>query len=252
MTYSIIARCPETGAFGGAIATSNLAVGARCLRLAHGAGAFLSQHRTDPRLGDVGLAALARGDSAEAAVAAAVEAGGAGIGWRQLGALDAEGRAAAHHGARIYSIHSHAEADGALALGNILGHPDVPAAMARAFSGADGPLAGRLMRALEAGRDAGGEVGGPVRSAALRVTGPDGLDERDLRVDIAAEAVAELRALLEAHAPAVAQQRALALEPEAHPVSRALFEGSVRRIAELGLEARFPTAARADRWTVGG
>ena len=252
MTYSIIARCPATGAFGGAIATSNLAVGARCLRLAHGVGAFLSQHRTDPRLGDIGLAALARGERAEAAVAAVVEAGGASIGWRQLGALDAAGLAAAHHGARIYSIHAHAEADGVLALGNILGHPDVPAAMVQAFVGVDAPLAERLICALEAGREAGGEIGGPVRSAALRVTGPDRLDERDLRVDIADEAVSALRALLEAHAAAVGQQRALALDPEAHPVSRALFEGSVRRIAELGLESRFPTATRADRWTVAG
>jgi hypothetical protein len=63
--------------------------------------------------------------------------------------------------------------------------------------------------------------------------------------------VAGLRALFEAHAPEAAAQRALALEPEAHPVNRALFEGSLRRIAALGLEARFPTAARADRWRLG-
>ena len=251
MTYSILGRCPESGAFGAAIATSNLAVGARCVRLAHGVGGFLSQHRTDPRLGDVGLEALRGGTDAAGAVAAAVAAGGQAIGWRQLGALDAAGRAAARHGDRLYSIFAHAEVENALALGNILDDPDVPAAMAEAFAARAGGLAERLMRALEAGRDAGGEVGGPVRSAALRVTGPDGLDERDLRVDMADEAVEALRALFEAHAPEAVSQRALALAPEAHPVNRALFEGSLRRIAALGLDDRFPTAAHADRWRVG-
>ncbi len=91
MTYSLISRCPDTGAFGAAIATSSLGVGNRCIRLSHGHGAFLSQHRTDPRLGDVGIAALDAGADAEEAVAKAV-AGASDIGWRQLAALDAEGR----------------------------------------------------------------------------------------------------------------------------------------------------------------
>ena len=62
MTYSIIARCSRTGAFGGGVVTSSLAVGNRCLHVADGVGAFLSQHRTDPRLGEQGLALLAAGD----------------------------------------------------------------------------------------------------------------------------------------------------------------------------------------------
>lgn len=250
MTYSILGRCARTGAFGAAIATSNLAVGARCVRLAHGVGGFLSQHRTDPRLGDVGLAALADGCSAEQAIAAAVEAGGTDIGWRQLGALDATGQAAAFHGDRLYSIYAEARVEDALAIGNILDNPEIAEAMASAFAASEAPLADRLMRALEAGRDAGGEVGGPVRSAALRVTGSDGLDERDLRVDIADEAVAALRILYDAHAPVVALQRELARVPEAHPVDPGLYENSRRRIQELHLEERFPSPVRPRRLNV--
>ena len=72
MTYSIIAQCPRTGAFGGAVGTSSLAVGNRCLHVAHGVGAFLSQHRTDPRIGELLGAceqdpALSSGDTVEAA-----------------------------------------------------------------------------------------------------------------------------------------------------------------------------------------
>ncbi|GMG81571.1 hypothetical protein LNKW23_07840 [Paralimibaculum aggregatum] len=250
MTYSIIGHCRETGAFGAAIATSNLAVGGRCVRLAHGQGAFLSQHRTDPRLGDLGIAELVRGESASDAVAA-VAAGTPDIEWRQLAALDARGGTGAYHGRRIFSIYAHAVAPGAIALGNILANPAVTSAMAEAFAEArSGDLAERLMLALEAGRDAGGEIGGPVRSSALRVTGEHGIDRCDLRIDIADEAVAALRALKTAYGDQEELLRDVALRPDAVPVNRANFERSVARIAELGLAERFPTTQRAQSWTL--
>lgn len=252
MTYSIIARCPETGAFGGAVGTSALAVGNRCLRVAHGRGAFLSQHRTDARLGDQGIALLAEGASAADAIAGVV-AGADGIAWRQLAALDAAGRAAVHHGDRMYSIYTDSAGDGCVAIGNILANDRVTDAMVAAFAAAAGAaLEERLLRALEAGRDAGGEILEPLHSAALRVTGPHGIDRSDLRVDIADEAVTALRGLLTAYGDQETILRRVALEPDAVAVARSLFEASIDRIAELGLEERFPTARTRERWTLRG
>ncbi|SME92642.1 Uncharacterized conserved protein, Ntn-hydrolase superfamily [Tistlia consotensis] len=250
MTFSMIARCPETGAFGGVVGTSALAVGNRCLRVSHRRGAFLSQHRTDSRLGDRGIALLDKGLSADDAIAQVV-AGAPDIEWRQLAALDAEGRAAIYHGRRMYSIYSHSIGKDCVAIGNILANDRITDAMVAAFEAApQAALERRLVQALAAGRDAGGEILEPLHSAALRVTGPHGIDRCDLRVDSAGEAVAALEALLAAYGDQEEILRLVALEPDSVSVSRALFEASIERIAELGLEERFPTARRRDSWTL--
>ena len=251
MTFSIIGRCERTGAFGAAITTSDLAVGSRCVRLAHGKGAVLSQHRTDSRLGDLGISLLKDGHEANDALAR-VCASSEHIDWRQVGVLDASGRAAVYHGRRMYSIYSHTARPNCLALGNILDNDGVTAAMADAFGADDAsPLADKLMRALEAGRDAGGEVMGRLKSAALRVSGEHGIDTYDLRIDISAgDAVEDLRELYTAYRDREERLRCVALTPDRVPVSRSLFEASVARIANLGLEARFPVARNADDWTL--
>ena len=251
MTFSIIAKCGESGAFGAAVTTSNLAVGTRCVRLAHGVGAFLSQHRTDPRLGDVGIGHLKDGLDAKAAIARTA-ASSTDIEWRQLAALDAAGRGAAYHGKQIYSIYSHAMAEGCLAVGNILANEHVTRGMIEAFTrAADHAFAERLLIALEAGRDAGGEIIGPLRSASLRITGEEGIEHCDLRIDHAeTDAVSELRALYDAYRPQGELLRTLALAPGGVPVSRALFDASVERIKELGLTERFPSESQPGRWDV--
>lgn len=251
MTFSIIGRCARTGAFGAAITTSDLAVGGRCVRLSHGKGAMLSQHRTDSRLGDLGISLLAQGVTAQETVSQ-VRASSDDIEWRQIGALDATGTAAVYHGKLMYSIYSHTMEADCLALGNILANDQITAAMAAAFlHSLDLPLAERLMRALEAGRDAGGEILGPLRSAALRVTGEHGLDAQDLRVDMSQRtAVEDLRALVDAYSDREAVLRQVALSPDTLPVMRSLFEASVARISELKLEAEFPTQRLRDNWTL--
>jgi len=250
MTYSMLGRDAATGAFGGVVGTSSLAVGNRCLAARHGLGAVLSQHRTDPRLVTKGLDALARGLEAEAALAA-IREDAPGLHWRQLAVIDGQGRTAAFHGDRLYSIHAAGQAPDCVAIGNIIDNPDVPQAMADAFTATAGqPLAARLMAGLLAGRDAGGEVLEPIRSAALQVTGPDGVAAVDLRIDQAEEAAGALADLLAAYGAQADTLRRVALEPDAVPVSRTLFEASVARIAALGLQDRFPTAARRDDWTV--
>ncbi|HYF09057.1 MAG TPA: DUF1028 domain-containing protein, partial [Acetobacteraceae bacterium] len=65
MTYSLLGRCARTGQFGATVATSSLAVGSRVPHAAAGVGAILTQHRTDPRLGPLGLQLLRAGCSAE-------------------------------------------------------------------------------------------------------------------------------------------------------------------------------------------
>jgi uncharacterized Ntn-hydrolase superfamily protein len=253
MTFSIIGRCERTGAYGAAITTSDLAVGSRCVRLAHGRGAMLSQHRTDSRLGDLGISMLAEGESADRVVAK-VCASTDDIEWRQIGALDSEGRAAFYHGRRMYSIYAHAVGRNCLALGNILDNPDVPQRMVEAFSrDPAAPLAEKLMAALEAGRDAGGEILGPLRSAALKVSGDYKIDTYDLRIDISGtDAVADLRALYESYKDREDTIRNVALRPDTMPVMRSLFDASIARIEELGLQDRFPTARSRESWTVKG
>lgn len=251
MTYSIIAQCPRTGAFGGAVGTSSLAVGNRCLHIRHGVGAFLSQHRTDPRLGEQGVALLAEGKTALEAMSIVTEADH--IGWRQLAALDKEGGTAFHHGDRLYSITTEAVGESCIAVGNILANDMITDAMIRAFTDAAAePLEWRLVQALEAGRDAGGEILEPLHSAALRVSGPDGMDRCDLRIDKADEAVSALRAVLTAYGDQEELLRNVAFQPETVPVARSMFEASIKRIKELGLEERFPTAKRRNEWTLRG
>ena len=90
MTFSLVARCPRTGQLGAAVATADIAVGARVPHAGAGVGAVLTQHRTDPRLGPRGLELLRSGCDALATVAALV-ASTASADWRQLAAVDAAG-----------------------------------------------------------------------------------------------------------------------------------------------------------------
>ncbi|MDF2235273.1 DUF1028 domain-containing protein [Albimonas sp. CAU 1670] len=250
MTFSIVARCARTGAYGAAITTSDLAVGSRCVGLLHGKGGVLSQHRTDPRLRDLGVRKLAEGADAETTLSAICHST-PDIEWRQVGVIDAQGRVAVHHGRQMYSIYAHAVVPDGLALGNILDNPDVPAAMAAAFAAhPEAPLADRLMDALEAGRDAGGEVGDRLLSAALRVTGPHEIDLCDLRVDIAdGDAVHQLRRLHEAWGGRGEMLRRVALAPDGVPVNRQLFDASVARIRDQDLVERFPAERRRQAWS---
>lgn len=251
MTYSIIAQCPQTGAFGGAVGTSSLAVGNRCLHIAHGIGAVLSQHRTDPRLGEQGLALLAQGQSADAVMKSITQA--PNIGWRQLAVLDPAGQSAVHHGDQLYSITTEAAGPKCIAIGNILDNDRVTAAMIEAFmANPNDQLELRLVQALEGGREAGGEILEPLHSAALRVSGSDGMDRCDLRIDRADEAVTALKDLLAAYGNQEDMLRNVAFQPETVPVARSMFDASVKRIAELGLEDRFPTARRRADWTLRG
>ncbi|MFC7553759.1 DUF1028 domain-containing protein [Pseudoroseomonas wenyumeiae] len=121
-----------------------------------------------PRLGPRGLDLLRSGCTAQEAMAALV-ASTPDHGWRQMAAIDKAGRTAHFHGARMKPAHAEAHGAGCVAIGNIMANADVPRAMVEAFlAEPEAPLASRLLAALQAGEDAGGE-GRPLVSAALVV-----------------------------------------------------------------------------------
>lgn len=213
MTFSLLGRCARTGQVGAAGATSDIGVGARIQHVAGGVGAVLTQHRTDPRLGSRGLALLRSGCSAAETVAALV-ASTAHAEWRQLAALDAVGRTAHHHGARVKPARAAAEGRDCVAIGNILSSAAVPAAMLAAFEAEpDAPLGNRLIAALAAGEAAGGEHG-PVLSAVLEVHGGLDFALADLRVDRAAAPIAELAGLWHDYAPKIEEFILRATDPD--------------------------------------
>jgi uncharacterized Ntn-hydrolase superfamily protein len=196
MTFSIVARCEQTGRLGVAVATAVPAVGSMCPFTRAEVGAVSTQSWVNPYLAIAVLDAMAGGASAPNALAA-VMASDAASGLRQIGVVDAQGRAAAWSGAQCTTWFGHEIGDGFAVQGNMLTGPEVVAAMTEAYRASAGaPLDERLMRAMEAGDTAGGDKRGK-QSAALRIHGTEDYPALDLRVDEHAEPVRELRRVLE-------------------------------------------------------
>jgi uncharacterized Ntn-hydrolase superfamily protein len=216
MTFSLVARCARTGMFGVAIASSSPAVAARCAHARAGVGAVASQNVTDPALGPLALDLMQGGLSAPEAVAE-VRRRARFPEYRQVLAVDAAGRTAVHSGERALGTWAEAQAPDAAAGGNLLGDPGVPRAMVEAFNAARGHLGERLLAALRAGRDAGGEAG-PVHSAGLLVVDRLSWPLADLRCDwtdsCPIEAVAAAWAV---YAPQIDAYVQRALDPRAAP-----------------------------------
>lgn len=212
MTFSIIGRCPASGAFGAATATSTIAVGARVAHCAAGIGAVLTQHRTDPRLGPRGLSLLQSGCSAQEALDALV-ASTPDAAWRQLAVLDSAGRAAVFSGARTRPEVSDRTTENVCAVGNVLANVRVTAAMVRRYEAdPSAPLPERLMRALEEGLAAGGQTTA-LHSAHLLVVEGDSFPSVDLRIDWDEQPIGALRALWNRYAPEMGTYRLRALDP---------------------------------------
>jgi uncharacterized Ntn-hydrolase superfamily protein len=215
MTFSLVARCAETGWFGMVIASSSPAVAARCAHVRAGVGAVASQNVTDPALGPEVLDRLAGGLVAQAALEA-VKTGRAHIGWRQLLVVDAGGRVAIHSGAHVLGVAGEARGRDCAAGGNLLADAGVPLAMVLAFEGSAGDLGDRLMRALEAGLAAGGEAG-PVHSAGLKMADRLTWPVADLRSDWSETPITDLRRAWEVYRPQMADYVQRAENPAAAP-----------------------------------
>jgi uncharacterized Ntn-hydrolase superfamily protein len=181
MTFSIVARCEQTGQFGVAISSSSPAVAARCAWARAGIGAVATQNVTNPALGASMLQELESGASAAEAVAAARQSDDF-PNYRQLLAVDAHGGAAIHSGPNALGIWASATGRQSVAAGNLLANDGVPKTMVEAFEAASGVLGDRLIAALKAAIDAGGEAG-PVRSAGLLIVNRESWPYVELRID---------------------------------------------------------------------
>lgn len=216
MTFSVTARCAETGQLGIAISSSSIAVGARCPWLQAGVGAVSSQNITLPLLGPLTLAGLEKGAGAEAALSQAL-AQDTFSAYRQVTVIDGAGGTAAWSGEHTLGTYHVAHGVDCVAGGNMLADKAVVDAMVRAFEGSRGALAGRLITALQAGLAAGGEAG-PVYSAAVKVADRCAWPIVDLRVDWRDEdPIGELAALWQAYEPQMQAYVTRALDPREAP-----------------------------------
>ncbi len=217
MTFSIAGRCALTGMFGVAISSSSICVAARCPHARAGVGAVSTQNVTDPTYGPRVLDLLATGLDASTALARALE-GRRFTEYRQILVVDNAGRTACHSGQKILGTHSVSEGDDCIAAGNMLKSVNVTHRMTQAFNALPTlHLAERLLRALEAGRDAGGEEG-PTHSAGLLVAHDQPFPLVDLRCDWADDnPIAVLRRLWTDYEPQMLAYRTRAIDPSEAP-----------------------------------
>jgi uncharacterized Ntn-hydrolase superfamily protein len=204
-TFSIVARDPANGDLGVAVESKFLAVGAVVPWARAGVGAIATQAHTDTRMGPAGLALLEGGTSAQDVLDRLLGADPTPAA-RQVGVVDAAGRAANYTGPDCAFWAGGATGDGFCCQGNILTGPDVVAAMVEGYTTASGrgTFAQRLLSALEAGQAAGGDSRGQQSAAILIVReggGYGGGNDRliDLRVDDHPTPIAELRRLVLLH-----------------------------------------------------
>ena len=181
MTFSLVARCAESGMFGIAISSSSPAVAARCAYTRAGVGAVASQNITDPRLGPFALDLMQGGMSAGEAVAG-VRDQAQFIEYRQVLAIDAQGNTAIHSGPNSLGIWTECHGKDVVSAGNLLANENVPAAIVKGFEDSSGHLGDRLITAMRAGLTAGGEAG-PVHSAGMQLCDKVPWPVADLRCD---------------------------------------------------------------------
>jgi uncharacterized Ntn-hydrolase superfamily protein len=216
MTFSLVARCAETGMFGVAISSSSPAVAARCAFARAGTGAVASQNITDPTLGPLALDLMQAGATAAQAIAR-IRADSAFIDYRQILVIDAAGGTAIHSGPNALGIWAEAQGRDVASGGNLLANSGVPQAIVAGFESSTGHLGDRLIAAMRAGVAAGGEAG-PVHSAGLRLVDKVNWPVADLRCDWTDDCPIEaLAGLWDIYKPQLAAYVQRALDPRAAP-----------------------------------
>ncbi len=200
-TYSIVARDPATGELGVAVQSHYFSVGSVVPRAEAGVGVVATQSFVNPTYGPEGLALMKSGRSAPEALAELVERDPEQD-LCQVAMVDAAGASAAHTGERCIAAAGHLVGDGYSVQANIMIDSGVWPAMARAYQSASGELADRLVAALDAAQEAGGDLRGQQSAALLVVAGeppqrPGEGTRFDLRVEDHPAPLAELRRLLQ-------------------------------------------------------
>ncbi|UJW77218.1 DUF1028 domain-containing protein [Rhizobium sp. SL42] len=203
MTWSIVARDPETGHLGIAVASRFFAVGAAVPHMRGRIGAIATQAFVSPLYGTDGLALLSEGRSPDQIIAVLTGRDN-GCQQRQMHLIDGQGRNAAFTGDKCIDWAGHLVDDNVSVAGNMLAGPQVIAESLRAYKAtSDRPLAERLLAAMDAGEAAGGDKRGR-QSAALRIFHDQDYARLDIRSDDHLDPLGELRRLY-----IVAQERFL-------------------------------------------
>ena len=249
MTFTIAARCTRTGEAGLAIATVSLAVGGLCPWFTSNGDVISSQAYASKRGGERIYRAKEAGKTAREAIEAP-RVHDPDIDYRQLLILPRDGAPLGFSGDNCRPWSGHQIGSDFIVAGNVLAGERVIAAMAAAFQGSEAcDLAERLLRALEAGRDAGGQAlpdGTSLteRSASLCVLGA-GEDRairlHDLRVDMHNSAVTEMRRLFEVHKVHGMYAESRDLRPDQTP-SMIVFEAEA--LQQGGIFASRPSCYR--------
>ena len=202
MTFSLLVRDSDTGAIGGAAATGSYCVGGWVLRGRFDSGLSASQGAAPSTFwGDGALDRMRAGAGAPEALEVIVGAD-SNREWRQLAMLDRQGSTAAHSGSRNGDWHGHMTRSDFVAAGNILAGPHVLERLEEAWHETSSGMAERLIAALYAAQEAGGDRRG-LKSAALLVLAPD-RPPMSLRIDISPEPLDDLARLV-----AVSQDRSM-------------------------------------------
>lgn len=189
-TFSVVARCRETGRFGAAVASYFPGVGAYAPYVRSGVGAMVVQGWVNPSFGLHGMEMLERGMCSEEVLERLLFRD-PGRELRQLAIVDRNGTIAVHTGAENDHVRGHLTGEDFVVIGNCLATEAVLSDMAEAFRKSVGPLAERLLAALIAGDLRGGDRRGK-QSAAVRVVALTGFPYVDFRVDHHPDPVFEL------------------------------------------------------------
>ena len=201
-TFTAIGRCPRTGRLGISVTTSEVATGGRVPSIKPNVGAVATQAYTDPRLGALGIQLLELGYPAQR-VLAELKGSDPYVEWRQTGVIDRWGHVAVHTGESNNQWAGHRTGEAYIVMGNFLVGEGVVGAMAEAMeSSVEEDIGERLVRAIEAGTNAGGQPNGQ-RSAAVLVYENEGYSIINLRVDDSDTPMAELRRLFNRLQPLV-------------------------------------------------
>lgn len=193
MTYSILVRDSRTGALAAAVASRFFAVGGLCIHVEGGVAALATQALVNPIYAVQAMPRLRAGEAPDAVLASLVGPD-PGVAQRQFHILDAKGRIAQHTGPDCVTWAGMVQGIDVSVAGNMLAGAAVVTATRDAFLASVGPLAERLMTAMEAGEAAGGDKRGR-QSAGLKVCTTDPYPDLDIRADDHPDPLAELRRL---------------------------------------------------------
>lgn len=202
-TYSIVARDKDTGEMGVAVQSHWFSVGTIVSWGEAGVGVIATQSFVNPSFGPRGLALLKAGLTAQQALDALIE-GDEGRDVRQLAILDANGNVAVYTGSKCIESAGHHKGDQYSVQANLMRNDDVWPAMSKAFESSKGPLAERMLIAMEAGEAAGGDIRGK-QSVAVLVVAPKSTDQPwvdrivDLHIADHPQPLIEMRRLLGVH-----------------------------------------------------